>query len=95
MTQTLDNLRTAGVLDIIQYLDRLPDHLIPRKDELIEELKKTRSSMQMQAPKKQHVPISGSLSADKVLALEPAQIQASYESLPKTARRAIVKKGNI
>ena len=40
MTQTLDNLRTGGVLDVIQYLERLPDKLIPRKAELVEELKK-------------------------------------------------------
>ena len=94
MTQTLDNLRTAGVLDVIQYLERLPEHLIPRKDELVEELKKTRDTLQMQTPKK-HTPISGELSADKILAQEPAQIQASYESLPQTARRAIIKKGNM
>ena len=40
MTQTLDNLRANGVLDVIQYLERLPDKLIPRKAELVEELKK-------------------------------------------------------
>ena len=39
-TQTLDNLRMAGVLDVIQYLERVPDRLIPRKQELIETLKK-------------------------------------------------------
>ena len=40
MTQTLDNLRSAGVLDVIQYLERVPDKLIPKKGELIDELKK-------------------------------------------------------
>jgi hypothetical protein len=39
MTQTLDNLRRDGTLDVIQYLERLPDKLIPKKQELIDELK--------------------------------------------------------
>lgn len=39
MTQTLDNLRHDGTLDVIQYLERIPDKLIPKKQELIDELK--------------------------------------------------------
>lgn len=39
MVQTLDNLRRDGTLELIQYLDRIPDKLIPKKQELIEELK--------------------------------------------------------
>ena len=39
MTQTLDNLRRDGTLDVIQYLERLPDKLIPKKKELIDELR--------------------------------------------------------
>ena len=40
MTQTLDNLRREGVLDLVQYLERVPEKLVPRKQELIEELKR-------------------------------------------------------
>lgn len=40
MVQTLDNLRRDGVLDLIQYLERLPDRLVPRRAELIEQLKR-------------------------------------------------------
>lgn len=39
MTQTLDNLRRDGTLDVIQYLERIPDKLIPKKQELIDELR--------------------------------------------------------
>lgn len=39
MTQTLDNLRHDGTLDVIQYLERIPDKLIPKKQELVDELK--------------------------------------------------------
>ena len=44
----------------------------------------------------QVLPVSGgSLSADKILAQEPGRIQAAYQSLPKVAQRAIVKKGRM
>ena len=92
MTQTLDNLRQNGTLDVIQYLERVPDKLIPRKAELIAELKAARQ--QMAAGRDRALPTAGgNLSADKVLAQQPASIQAVYESLPAVAQRALVKKG--
>ena len=39
MVQTLDNLRRDGVIDMIQYLERVPDRLIPQRDKLMEDLK--------------------------------------------------------
>jgi len=39
MVQTLDNLRRDGTLDIINYLERIPDRLFPRKQDLIDDLK--------------------------------------------------------
>lgn len=39
MTQTLDNLRKDGTLDVLQYLERIPDKLIPKKQELLDELR--------------------------------------------------------
>ena len=38
MTQTLDNLRRDGTLGLIDYLERIPDKLIPKKQELIDKL---------------------------------------------------------
>lgn len=40
MTQTLDNLRRDGVLNVLQYLERIPDKLIPQKEDLIQAIKK-------------------------------------------------------
>ena len=48
MVQTLDNLRKEGTLDLIQYLERMPDQFIPRKDELIEDLKKNQAAQAAQ-----------------------------------------------
>ena len=38
MVQTLDNLRREGMLGFIDYLERIPDKLIPKKQELIDKL---------------------------------------------------------
>ena len=92
MTQTLDNLRANGILDVIQYLDRLPDRLIPRKKELVEELKKAQTAIQEEEINKNHIPLMGAVSKEKALAQEPAHIQAIYESLPDTAQRVLTKK---
>lgn len=47
-TQTLDNLLNGGVLDVIDYLERVPSELIPEKDALIEKLKaKQQQQVQM------------------------------------------------
>lgn len=53
MVQTLDNLRRDGVLDMIQYLERVPEHLIPRKDELIQDLKDKQQQQQQELAKQQ------------------------------------------
>ena len=37
--QTLDNLLAQGHIDLIQYLERVPDEYIPAKEDLISELK--------------------------------------------------------
>lgn len=39
IVQTLDNLKQSGVLDVIDYLERMPDEYIPRKEELIAKLR--------------------------------------------------------
>ena len=93
MTQTLDNLRQSGALDVIQYLERVPDRLIPRKAELIEELKAAAELPKAKKPKE--LPAGGKLSADKVLASQPGRIQAAFSSLPESAQEAIVEKGRM
>ena len=47
--RTLDNLLERQIIDVIQYLDRLPKGTIPKVDALIKELK-TSASMQQQEP---------------------------------------------
>ena len=49
MVQTLDNLRRDGTLEVIDYLERIPDKLIPRKAELIQSLR-MRTAQQVADP---------------------------------------------
>ena len=59
MVQTLDNLRRDGVLSVIDYLERMPDKLITRKQELIEGLKSSALSAN-QMPANDVLPRNGS-----------------------------------
>lgn len=54
IVQTLDNLKQAGVLDVIDYLERMPDEYIPRKEELVAKLRK-----QIEAQQQMMTPPSG------------------------------------
>ena len=59
MVQTLDNLRRDGTLDIISYLERIPEKLIPRKAELIEDLKNRALEQQAQGMPDPNMPAPG------------------------------------
>jgi hypothetical protein len=48
-TQTLDNLLQQGLIDIVDYLERVPDDRIPGRRALLEKKIKEREAMQMQA----------------------------------------------
>ena len=78
-TQTLDNLRAAGVLDIVQYLERVPERLIPRKQELIEALKKQESGTTK----------TGGQGAEQMLGAMSGNTQTRYHALPRAARSAL------
>lgn len=99
MVQTLDNLRRDGVLEIIDYLERIPDKLIPRKSELIASIKKRMTDQQVQQPVQamggagSGAPaMGGPIDQDKALASLSGNMQAKYESLPKVAQRALSRK---
>ena len=43
--QTLDNLLNAGLIEFVDYLERIPKELIPRKDELVAKLKEAQQQV--------------------------------------------------
>ena len=110
MVQTLDNLRRDGTLSVIDYLERMPDKLITRKQELIESLKKrlpaaegSNTSSTADAVPLPHegkayteggeteYAIGSELDAAKKIAQLPTSMQAKYNSLPKTAQKALIR----
>lgn len=103
MVQTLDNLRRDGTLEVIDYLERIPDKLIPRKAELIQELRKRAVDQSQQGPvpgtmgpPKGAAPvIGGPLSEDKALANLPVGMQAKYDKMPSSAQRSMRALGSM
>lgn len=102
MVQTLDNLRRDGVLEIVDYLERIPDKLIPRKSELIDAIKKRMTDQQAQQPVQamggagSGAPaMGGPIDQDKGLASLSGNMQAKYASLPKEAQRALSRKATM
>ena len=59
VVQTLDNLKQAGVLDVLDYLERMPDEYVPRKDELVAKLRQQMQEPQMPPEMMQGMPTEG------------------------------------
>lgn len=54
--QTLDNLLKAEKINFVQYLERVPAGLIPKKQELIDEIKQMEQMKASQPPAQQDIP---------------------------------------
>ncbi|MGM9555058.1 MAG: hypothetical protein ACI3VM_01270 [Oscillospiraceae bacterium] len=104
IVQTLDNLRRDGTLEVIDYLERIPDKLIPRKAELITELRKRAQTMQAvgagqpgaiggapAAMGSGQPSMGGALDEAKIIQNLPENIQSKFNSLPEVARDALLK----
>ncbi len=84
MTQTLDNLRREGTLDLVQYLERVPDKLIPRKEELLREIRLRGGETEAKS--------GGGAGEDaSVLAALPTSLQARYGEMDRFAKRGVKK----
>ena len=107
MTQTLDNLRRDGTLDVIQYLERIPDKLIPKKQELIDELRgRIAEGTQANAAAGAAIPEPGSpvaqapaqggeLDATKKVQGLPTQMEAEFNDLPNIAKKTALQQGAL
>lgn len=102
MIQSLDNLRRDGTLSLIDYLERVPDRLIPRKQELIDSLRQQTAVSETEAgrdlPGHAAAPdgdtvFGGAVDPDKAVAALPARMQNAYGALPATAKRTLEKIG--
>lgn len=109
MTQTLDNLRRDGTLDVIQYLERIPDKLIPKKQALIDELRgRISEGKQANAAAGAAIPEPGSpmsaqpntspaqggaLDKDKAVTGLPERMEAGFDNLPNIAKKTALMQG--
>ena len=87
-TQTLDNLRRDGMLTAIQYLERIPDKLIPQKRELLDELKSAVPEMGASPGVGSGQPAQGG-PIEEALAVRglPNGMAADYENMNSVAKR--------
>ena len=91
MVQTLDNLRRDGVLEVLDYLERIPDKLIPRRQELIESIRAREQKAGEAEKAAEGLPaMGGSLDEDKLFGGLTGTVQARYDALPKVAQRALI-----
>ena len=94
MVQTLDNLRREGMLDVISYLERLPDKLVPKKAELIDSLRERLAAEAEAAPEEQSKEgapsVGGELDPMRRIQNLPQNLQERFDRLPKTAQRALL-----
>ena len=94
MVQTLDNLRREGMLDVISYLERLPDKLVPKKAELIDSLRERLAAEAEAAPEEQNQEgapsVGGELDPMRRIQNLPQNLQERFDRLPKTAQRALL-----
>ena len=89
MVQTLDNLRRDGTLDLIEYLERVPDKLIPRKAELIETVRERSGISGEDAAHTVGISAAGALTR------LPTTVQAKYSRLPGAAQKALMAKARM
>lgn len=68
--QSLDNLLNANRIDIIQYLERMPNGIIPKKQELIDEIKAQMEQQQMLQQQLQQV--TQQLQQNQIIPQQPA-----------------------
>lgn len=94
MTQTLDNLRRDGLLSAVQYLKRIPDKLVPQKDELIQELE-SNVGADMPQPGGGGASMGGALSPERMELGLPTSMRTAMERMPGTAKRALRTVGNL
>jgi hypothetical protein len=95
MVQTLDNLRHDGLLEALDYLERIPDKYIPRKAELIQDLRKRALTAAPTMGTPGASMIGGPLSEDKAVANLPSGVQTRFDQLPPSAQTSLKQLGGM
>lgn len=96
---SLDNLLKAGAIDIIQYLERIPDQIIPKRRELLEEKRQEKQAANPpgspgagpagspNSAGPPAAPAQGSPNPEQVLASLPDELRKRLLALPEDEQR--------
>lgn len=95
MVQTLDNLKRDGTLDIIQYLERMPNEYIPNKEGLITDMKAKLQQMPMGTQIGNPEAGAGggagqALGGQALLSTMSPEKQAKFQTLGPEAKKALM-----
>lgn len=103
MVQTLDNLLGNGLIDLIEYFERMPDEYIPMKEELIT-ARKNLQAQQAGLPSGQADPApassgggiaGGGESNDSLLSTMSPSTQAKFETMPAQTKNALLQQAEL
>lgn len=97
IVQTLDNLKTAGILDVVDYLERMPDEYIPRKEELLSKLRNQLQTPPMMPGAPESNPGSGSPNASEatLVASLPQNMQQAYTNMGSSVKNALLQQASL
>lgn len=101
VVQTLDNLKRDGLLDIIDYLERMPDEYVPLKEQLISKYKNLMANQQINPQNGGNAvgtgtPTGGasgdntSLSTASLVSTLTPDMQGRFEDMPTKAQNALL-----
>jgi hypothetical protein len=90
IVQTLDNLKRDGVLDVIDYLERMPEEYIPLKDDLLNKYKQIQMD-QGQAPQPMQPGGAPSMGAEEGIGTLPTATQANLQNMTTRSQNVILK----
>jgi len=98
IVQTLDNLRASGILDVIDYLERMPEEYIPLKDALISKYKQIQMQGSASAAPTQEGPSPGAsagLNQSSLLSTLPGDTQQKFDTMSTKAQNVILQKAGL
>jgi len=106
IVQTLDNLKQSGVLDVLDYLERMPDEYIPRKEELLAKLRRQLTQQEGSpatgmppSPPAGEPPVSISGDAQvneaEALASMPQNIQEMYNTVGTRSKNVLLQQAKL
>lgn len=101
VVQTLDNLKRDGVLDLVDYLERMPDEYIPLKEDLIEKHKQMQLQQGQMAGAAPQASggggpgAGGGLGRESLIGTLPPSTQVDFAAMPGKVQNTLLKQAQL